>query len=131
MSSGLSVALPLGLSNIFGAYNLNTTFFELAKQNLKMLILTVPGERIMDPRFGVGLKKYLFEMNNDDTYDRITEKILEQTKTYLSYIKIQDIQYNIPEDNPDLYPYNLSVNIVFMIKPLQLLSNIQINVETI
>tara|TARA_Y100000310_G_scaffold230794_1_gene233320 strand:+ start:28775 stop:29170 length:396 start_codon:yes stop_codon:yes gene_type:complete len=131
MSAGLSVALPLGFSNIFGAYNLNTTFFELAKQNLKMLILTVPGERIMDPRFGVGLKKYLFEMNDDDTYDNITEKILEQTKIYLPYIKIQDILYGIPEDNPDLYPHNLSVKIIFMITPLQLLSNLYINVEAV
>jgi len=130
MSSGLSVALPLVTSEIFGAYNLNTNFFELAKQNLKMLVLTIPGERIMDPDFGVGLKRYLFEQNTSDTYDKITEKILEQTGLYLPYIEINDIQYASPEDNPDLYPYNLSVNIIFTITPLQLLSNLQINVES-
>ena len=86
MSSGLSVALPLTISEVFGAYNLNTNFFELAKQNLKMLILTVPGEKIMDPLFGVGLKRYLFEMNDQGTYDRITERIMQQTKIYLPYI---------------------------------------------
>ena len=130
MSSGLSVALPLVTSEIFGAYNLNTNFFELAKQNLKMLMLTIPGERIMDPDFGIGLKRYLFEHNTSDTYDKITEKILEQTGLYLPYIEINDIQYAIPEDNSDLYPHNLSVNIIFTITPLQLLSNLQINVES-
>jgi hypothetical protein len=130
MSSGLSVALPLVTSEIFGAYNLNTNFFELAKQNLKMLVLTIPGERIMDPDFGIGLRRYLFEQNTSDTYDKITERILEQTGLYLPYIEINDIQYAIPEDNPDLYPHNLSVNIIFTITPLQLLSNLQINVES-
>ena len=127
MSSGLSVALPLTLSDVFGAYNLNTNFFDLAQQNLKMLLLTAPGEKMMDPNFGVGLKTYLFEMNAEDTYDRITEKILEQVKIYLPFIKIDDIKYGIPENNPALFPYNLSVGITFTIIPLQLLSNLQIN----
>jgi len=129
MSSGLSVALPLTLSDVFGAYNLNTNFFDLAQQNLKMLLLTAPGEKMMDPNFGVGLKTYLFEMNVEDTYDRITEKILEQVKIYLPFIEINDIKYGIPENNPTLFPYNLSVRITFTIIPLQLLSNLQINVE--
>tara|TARA_R110002020_G_scaffold421418_3_gene630510 strand:- start:9845 stop:10240 length:396 start_codon:yes stop_codon:yes gene_type:complete len=128
MSSGLSAALPLTLSEVFGAYNLNTTFFELAKQNLKMLILTMPGEKIMDPFFGVGLKRYLFEMNDQGTYDRITERIMQQTKIYLPYIKIDNIDYGITENNPDLYPHNLAVRIDFEITPLQLLSTLQINV---
>jgi len=129
MSSGLSVALPLTMSEVFGAYNLNTNFFDLAQQNLKMLMLTAPGEKMMDPNFGVGLKTYLFEMNAEDTYDRITEKILEQVQIYLPFIEINDIKYSIPENNPDLFPHNLSVGITFTIIPLQLLSNLQINVE--
>jgi len=117
------------MSEVFGAYNLNTNFFDLAQQNLKMLILTSPGEKMMDPNFGVGLKTYLFEMNAESTYDRITEKILEQVKIYLPFIEINDIKYAIPENNPDLFPHNLSVGITFTIIPLQLLSNLQINVE--
>jgi len=57
MPSGLSPKLPLTVSEVFGPYNLNTNFEDLAKQNLKMLILTIPGERIMDPNFGVGLRR--------------------------------------------------------------------------
>ena len=30
----------------------------MIKQNLKMLILTNPGERVMDPEFGVGIKQF-------------------------------------------------------------------------
>ena len=127
MSSGLSVKLPLTLSSVFGAYNLNTTFEELAKQNLKMLVLTAPGERIMDPNFGVGLKGYLFEMNTTSTYPQISSRIESQVSQYLDYIRIDDIQYQIPEDNPDLYPQNLSVSIFFTIIPLQLSTALQID----
>ena len=127
MSSGLSVKLPLTLSSVFGAYNLNTTFEELAKQNLKMLVLTAPGERIMDPNFGVGLKGYLFEMNMPSTYAQISSRIESQVSQYLDYIRIDDIQYQIPEDNPDLYPQNLSVSIFFTIIPLQLSTALQID----
>lgn len=129
MASGLSPQLPLVVSEVFGAYNLNTNFEELAKQNLKMLILTIPGERIMDPEFGVGLRKYLFELNDTNTYTNIELRIREQVQRYLSYIQIDNIDFQIPEGNPDLFPHNLSVSISFTILPLQLSTLLQIDVD--
>jgi len=48
--TGISPSLPLTLDTTNG-YQLNQTFQEAVKQNLVGLILTVPGERIMDPNF--------------------------------------------------------------------------------
>tara|TARA_R100000008_G_scaffold8353_3_gene4381 strand:+ start:1058 stop:1456 length:399 start_codon:yes stop_codon:yes gene_type:complete len=129
MSSGLSPALPLVVDNVFGAYRLNTTFTELATQNLKMLILTIPGERMMDPSFGVGLRRYLFENNGADTYQEIANNIGRQVERYLPYIQIDDIKFQIPEDNPDIFPHNLSVSIFFTIVPLQRNSVVEIQVD--
>ena len=129
MSSGLSVALPLTVDSVFGPYNMNTTFDKLATQNLKMLILTIPGERIMDPFFGVGLRQYLFEFNGAGTYAQISAAIQQQVQKYLPYIEINDIKFQIPEDNPDLYPHNLSVSIFFTIVPLQMNTAVQIDVD--
>ncbi len=128
MSSGLSVALPLTLSPVFGPYALNTTFYELAAQNLKMLILTAPGEKIMNPSFGVGLKTYLFEMNEESTYSAIREKIGEQVKIYLPYIKITGLDFKIPENNPDFYPHDLSMTVSFTIIPLQIVASLELTV---
>ena len=119
MSSGLSVALPLTLSDVFGAYNLNTTFGQLATQNLKMLLLTNPGERMMDPGFGVGIRAFLINSNTPDTYANITTAIQRQVDKYLPYIQIDNIQYTTPENNPDLFPNSLNVIINFTIVPLQ------------
>ena len=126
MSSGLSVALPLTTSTVFGAYNLNTTFEQLATQNLKMLLLTNPGERMMDPEFGVGIRNFLFELNINTTYAAITTAVQIQVQKYLPYISINDIQYSIPENNPDLFPNDLSMTIHFTIVPLQKSTVLQI-----
>ena len=119
MSSGLSVALPLATSDVFGPYGLNTTFKELAKQNLKMLVLTAPGERMMDPNFGVGLRNFAFEMNAQNTYSNIATAVRNQVQRYLQYITIDEIKFSVPENNPDLFPNDLTVSIFFTIVPIQ------------
>ena len=129
MSSGLSVKLPMVTSAVFGAYDLNTTFEEVARQNLKMLILTVPGERIMDPSFGVGLKRYLFEFNGAQTYSAISSKIHEQVAKYLPYISITNLNFSIPEGNPDLYPNTMALRISFNIIPLATAAALEIEVK--
>lgn len=129
MASGLSVKLPLVTSEVFGPYELNTTYDDLAKQNLKMLILTNPGERIMNPSFGVGIRKFLFEFNGQPTYDKITSAIQQQVSIYLPYIQIENIHYVVPEGNPDLYPNDLIVQITFTIIPLQKRASVEIQVN--
>ena len=64
------------------------------KQNLKMLLLTSPGERVMFPRFGVGMRRYLFEMQSDEVFAAIDSKIREQVSIYLPYVKIQRVQFD-------------------------------------
>ena len=42
---------------------LTKTMMEVIKQNFKNLVLTNPGERVMLTDFGVGIRRFLFEMN--------------------------------------------------------------------
>lgn len=130
MASGLSVKLPLTVSDVFGPYNLNTTYEDMVTQNLKMLILTIPGERIMDPRFGVGLRRYLFEFNGRQTYERIRDGIEQQVSVYLPFVRIDNINFDVPENNPDLFPHSLSMRVSFTIVPLQRSTALQIDVDT-
>ena len=58
--SSIGVALPLLRSSNDG-FEMLKTIKETVKQNLKTIILTNPGERIMDPEFGVGIRRFLFE----------------------------------------------------------------------
>jgi len=129
MAAGLSPKLPLTVNEVFGAYNLNTNFGELATQNLKMLLLTNPGERIMNPNFGVGLRRFFFENNDQATYSQITERIHSQVRTYMKFIRIDNIDYNYVENNPDLFPNSLSMTLKFTILPLQISTSLLIPVN--
>jgi phage baseplate assembly protein W len=89
--SGLSVKLPLAIDDTDGAYSLLKTYLDLVRQNFKMLLLTNPGERIMDINFGVGLHHELFEQNTPYELETIKGKIAAQVGVYMPYIELNDI----------------------------------------
>ena len=126
--AGFSPKLPLTLDPSDG-YTLNKTIKEVAKQNLKMLVLTNPGERIMNPSFGVGIRKFLFEFNGAETYNRISSAIQQQASIYLPYIRIDNVNYQVPENNPELFPHDLRVSITFTIIPLQKRATVEIQLD--
>ena len=64
---------------------------EVAIFNLKNILLTVPGERIMFPNFGVGVKRYLFEQSGSPNLVQLESKILSQVSIWAPYIKIENI----------------------------------------
>ena len=121
MASGISVKLPLTLDVNDGAYSMNKTVVESVKQNLKSLLLTAPGERIMDPEFGAGLRNLFFEMNDGLTADVVRSKIYEQVSVYLPFITILEINIISAENAgvlSDISPNTMSVKIVYHIQQI-------------
>ena len=96
--AGISVKLPLSRDPESG-YKLNKTVREVARQNLKMLVLTAPGERIMIPAFGVGLRNYLFENMSSDVFFDLKSEIISQAETYFPYITINSVTFR--QESPD------------------------------
>lgn len=129
MPSGLGAKLPLVIDENDGPYKLLKTFQEMVKQNFKMLMLTAPGERIMDIHFGVGLRNYLFENNTNDTYDDISIKSHEQVARYMPYVRIDDIEFIGPEQTTaeNNYDNYLSVRYYYTILPLDLPDTLEIS----
>ena len=115
--SNISPILPLTLDPANGYAN-NHTEVAAIIQDLKMLILTSPGERIMDPNFGVGMRRFLFEQNNSTTHSSIKAKILRQVSEYLPFLDIQDITFTTEEDSSNVRANALLVAIKFIITPL-------------
>ncbi len=84
-----------------GLYGLNKTLSDTVKQNLKMLILTNPGERIMDSNFGVGIRRFIFEQDTDQLRQKLSTRITEQITKYLNYVVISDIIISPPNSNDE------------------------------
>ena len=70
---------------------------EAIQQNLKMLLLTRPGEYVMDSNFGVGLHGYLFELANENTSDTIKTAIRYQISKYMPYVLVENIDINLDD----------------------------------
>ena len=90
MSVGFYPKLPLQPDPKDGFFKLNKTLGEVVKQNLKMLILTTPGERIMHPEFGVGARNFLFDTKSE-SYQGLKSKIGVQVRQFIPFIKIINI----------------------------------------
>ena len=75
-------------------YANNDSIEDLIKSNLKMLLLTNPGERVMYPEFGVGIKKFLFERFGTEVYAQIKHRINTQVASYLPPVTIRNIEFD-------------------------------------
>ena len=114
----LSVSLPVDKNSTNASadgYQMIRGYRNLVKQNFKNLMLTSPGEKIMDPLFGVGVKRYLFELKQLGIESKLKGRIHSQTRKYLSYITIRQVNFNNPSaDN------KLNVHISYFINPLNI-----------
>ncbi len=96
--SSLSVKLPI-TRNTSDGFTMIKDFQTLVRQNFKMLILTAPGERVMEPQFGVGIRNYLFENFNNSTFIEIESAIKSQAAIYLPVINVAEVSFDT--SNPD------------------------------
>ena len=121
----LGPSLPLRKDYKTG-YTLIKDYQVLVKQHLKSLILTVPGERMMDPNFGVGINRWIFEIDSPLLYDRITGAIKQKVAKYLPYLDIEDITFNSALQDSTMDMNFLSIVIHYRIVPLELSDDLEI-----
>ena len=74
-----------------GKFPLSYTTEEQAITNMKNLLLTYPGERILQPTYGVRIKDRVFEPNSPELIVNLNKEIQDAIKYWLPYIKIKNI----------------------------------------
>jgi len=126
--AGFSPKLPLTLDPDDG-YTLTKTIKELTKQNFKMLVLTNPGERTMDPEFGVGIFAYLFENNSVATQGRIRARVRDQASKYMPHVVVEDVLFNSVNENSNISENFLGVSIVYSIERLAIKDVLEIPIN--
>ena len=95
---GLKLPFTRGRSGLFPQ---SETTLEQAGSNIKNLLLTSKGERVMQPDFGSRLRELLFEHYTEDLSERIREEIEEAMSTWLPYITISSVNIIQDETNPN------------------------------
>ena len=107
--ASIGVRLPITHNSADG-FTMLKSIQSTLKQNFKMLLLTDPGDRVMDPDFGCGLRTYLFLNYSENVHEQVRSKILKQTSLYIPAISITELDFGI---EPDLN--KLSVRIDYTI----------------
>lgn len=110
------------------AFNFDMGIPELAvdeediKQSLRIIIGTIPGERIMLPTFGCGIHKFVFESNDPTHISILKDSIYDAILYHETRIKLEKIEItDDPADYGKIYIHiiykviitNTRSNIVF------------------
>lgn len=134
MAHGYSAVLPLQRSDEDGYYALTKTLKENIRQNFKNLVLTSPGERIMLPDFGVGIRDYLFEIPAkpiEDVQSEIFSKVLDQTARYMPFVQIQGVDFSEQNNKSVSNEQVLTVRISFAVSDLKITDVLSVSVTEI
>jgi len=112
----IGIDLPFRMSENQGNGYFESTesTFEAVSNNIKSLLLTQKGERIMQPSLGLNLRKYLFEQINDDTMILIENDIYDAIKFWLPFVEISDIKLQFGEES-DIGRNSIEIDVKFSI----------------
>ena len=90
-------------------FNSSFTTKEQVKSNLINLLLTTPGERLMNPTFGVGIRNLLFEQVIDKQI--IKNRIIDGAQVNIPEIEVTDvfIKRENNQTTPEIHTVRISV----------------------
>tara|TARA_Y100000310_G_C20447484_1_gene699120 strand:- start:297 stop:740 length:444 start_codon:yes stop_codon:yes gene_type:complete len=104
------------------------TTIKAVKNNIKMLLNTNKGERLMQPNLGINLRKFLFEQYNDELRITIQNEIYDTFRTWLPFVEIKELNISMGETD-SIGKNKMSISIVFnIIRDPNTLESIQVEI---
>tara|TARA_R110000851_G_scaffold209337_1_gene361704 strand:+ start:373 stop:906 length:534 start_codon:yes stop_codon:yes gene_type:complete len=80
------------------------------KNSLTNLFNTFPGQKLLNPEYGLDLTQYLFTPVSDSIGRQIGEEILSGIQKYEPRVEVQNVSVGIDEENSE-YEIGLSIKI--------------------
>ena len=112
----VGIDLPIRRDDIKGGWFASTTTtIEAVKNNIRNLLNTNQGERLMQPTLGLNLKRMLFEQINEESILGIQDSILDSFNFWLPFVQVKDIQIETSEENQFIGTNEIRVKIIFNI----------------
>jgi len=93
--TGVGVSIPFNAPAVFKSNYLTR---DAIRNNLINFFSTDPGERVFNPFFGSGLKKYVFENLDSVTNDFIKKLVVDETNKYFPFVSVAQVTTIISED---------------------------------
>ena len=96
----VGITLPIQRGND-GYFRQSFRTFDQVRSNLKNLLLTKKGERLLQPDFGSGLHDLLFNPATEKFEEDLETTINNAVAKWLPYITVEDIDIDISKEMTD------------------------------
>ena len=93
--TGVGISIPFSSPGCFSPTYTNK---DATKVNLINYFLTEPGSRPLNPEFGGGLGKFIFEQIVDDNLDVLKEDVSSKLNLYFPQVEITNLEVTAQED---------------------------------
>ena len=113
--NNVSIGLDLPLRKSGGPsgwFATSNTTIKAVKNNVKSLLLTQQGERLMQPNLGLNLRKYLFEQLTPDTIIQIENDIVDSFAFWLPFVDLRGLEVSESNSNQN----GIDISVTFNIK---------------
>ena len=107
----ICLGVPVGKSGTL-FYKVSST--ELIIGQIKQLIFTSPGERVMLPNFSLDLNSFLFEPITPETESIIKERVINQINRYIPNVSVLNVRV-FANDNNDPFALSELASIVIQV----------------
>ena len=123
----IGLDLPIRKSEVKEGYFASTsTTIEAVKNNIRNLLNTHQGERLMQPNLGINLRKYLFQQVTDEFIVQIQDDILDVLEMWLPFVEVRDIIVKVGNNVSELL-----IEVVFNItQDPNTLNSVQISIAS-
>ena len=111
----VGIDFPFGrLPNGDGYFKTTKTTVESVKNNIRLLLKTERGERVMQPNLGLGLRRFLFEQINQDTNIMIENEIVDTLERWMPFVELKELDVDASPTTTDRN--QIKINITFSIR---------------
>lgn len=111
---GLNIKFPLR-KGAAGAFDLNETTLDAVRDDLRMLLLTNHGERLVHGLFGANLRALLFENMSQDFETRIQDAIVLSVERWIPFVSVKDIEVKTGQNDLSLGPNETNIKVFFSV----------------
>ena len=108
-----------------GFFKGTKTTEDAIKSNIRLLLLTQRGERVMQPNLGVNLRRFLFEPITENTAVEIENDIVSTFAFWLPFVQIRDIQIDLSNQDAN----TIGIKLIFKVRNgSDRLSSVQVDI---
>jgi len=113
-----------------GWFKSTETTVDSVKNNIKLLLSTEKGERLMQPNLGLGLRRRLFEQITQETIADIKNDIQTAFSFWLPFVEIKQLDVVTQDNENNINANSIIVKILFNItKAPNTLESVQVEIS--